>query len=148
INKDSLFLLDIRSRESFADWKIEGENITYLNKPYFELLDGVEELVDQLPNDLPIGVVCAKGGSSTLISEKLKEKGVSVYNVSGGMTAWSEAMNRVKIGELMGGGELYQFVRMGKGCLSYMVISSGEAAVIDPARMIDQYIDFAKEKNA
>src|SRR5699024_4453702 len=89
-----------------------------------------------------------KGGSSTLISEKLKEKGVSVYNVSGGMTAWSEAMNRVKIGELMGGGELYQFVRMGKGCLSYMVISSGEAAVIDPARMIDQYIDFAKEKNA
>ncbi len=26
---------------------------------------------------------------------------------------------------------MYQFNRLGKGCLSYMVISNGEAAVID-----------------
>lgn len=41
---------------------------------------------------------------------------------------------------------MYQFVRMGKGCLSYMVISDGEAAIIDATRMIDVYLDFAKEK--
>lgn len=148
INQESLFILDVRSKENFADWKIEGKNFSYLNVPYFELLDGVDNLVDQLPEDLPIVVVCAKGGSSTMVSEMLAEKGFSVFNLSGGMRAWSEEMSRIKLGDLTGGGELYQFARMGKGCLSYMVISAGKAAVIDPARMIDEYIDFAKEKNA
>ncbi len=37
-----------------------------------------------------------------------------------------------KIGDLTYGGEIYQFMRIGKGCLSYMVVSNGEAAVVDP----------------
>src|SRR5699024_4379341 len=47
---------------------------------------------------------------------------------------------------IAGGGELYQFVRIGKGCLSYMVVSEGEAAVIDPVRFADVFVDFAKEQ--
>ena len=52
----------------------------------------------------------------------------------------------IKVGDLTGGGELYQFVRLGKGCLSYMVISDGEAAVIDAVRFTDVFTNFAKEK--
>ena len=48
--------------------------------------------------------------------------------------------------DLTDGGELYQFVRLGKGCLSYMVISEGEAAVIDAVRFTDVFTNFAKEK--
>ncbi len=61
------------------------------------------------------------------------------------MKAWSEHVEPVKIGDLSGGGELYQFVRMGKGCLSYMIMSNGEAAVVDAARMTEVYINFAKK---
>ena len=32
-----------------------------------------------------------------------------------------------------------------KGCLSYMVISNGEAAVIDAVRTVEAYEEFAKE---
>src|SRR5690606_23076967 len=36
--------------------------------------------------------------------------------------------------------------RLGKGCLSYMVISEGEAAIIDAVRFIDVFTSFAAEK--
>ncbi|WP_142826846.1 MBL fold metallo-hydrolase [Planococcus soli] len=148
INNEPLFILDVRNGDAFADWKIEGGNIQYLNTPYFDLLDGVEELVSELPTDRDILVVCAKEGSSVMVAEMLSEEGVDAAYLEGGMKAWSEHLEPVKVGELQGGGELYQFVRLGKGCLSYMAISDGEAAVIDATRMAHIFLDFAQEKGA
>lgn len=148
VNNQPLFILDVRNGDAFADWKIEGGNIQYINTPYFDLLDGVEEVVSELPTDRDILVVCAKEGSSVMVAEMLSEEGVDVAYLEGGMKAWSEHLEPVKVGDLQGGGELYQFVRLGKGCLSYMAISEGEAAVIDATRMTDIFLDFAQEKGA
>jgi glyoxylase-like metal-dependent hydrolase (beta-lactamase superfamily II) len=148
INKEPLFILDVRNETDFQDWKIEGEDFEYFNIPYFELLDGVEEIMDKLPTDKNILVVCAKEGSSIMVAEMLAEEGLNVSYLSGGMKAWSEHLEPVKIGDLRDGGEIYQFVRIGKGCLSYMVVSNGEAAIIDSTRMTDIYLDFAKAKGA
>ena len=148
VNNEPLFILDVRNGDAFADWKIEGGNIQYLNTPYFDLLDGVEEVVSDLPTDRDILVVCAKEGSSVMVAEMLSEEGVHAAYLEGGMKAWSEHLEPVKVGELRNGGELYQFVRLGKGCLSYMAISDGEAAVIDATRMADIFLDFAQEKGA
>lgn len=146
LNNEELFLLDVRTEDAYQDWKIEGENFSYLNVPYFDLLDGVEEILDQLPKGSDIAVVCAKGGSSQMVAEMLDEEGFeNVYSVEGGMKAWSEHLEPIKVNDLRNGGELYQFVRIGKGCLSYMVVSDGEAAIIDSTRMTDVYVDFAKE---
>ncbi|SFK54632.1 Glyoxylase, beta-lactamase superfamily II [Halobacillus dabanensis] len=146
LNNEELFLLDVRTEDAYQDWKIEGKNFSYLNVPYFDLLDGVEEIVDQLPKDSEISVVCAKGGSSQMVAEMLDEEGFeNVYSVEGGMKAWSEHLEPIKISDLKDGGELYQFVRIGKGCLSYMVVSNEEAAIIDSTRMTDVYVDFAKK---
>src|SRR5699024_3040149 len=130
-NKEELFILDVRNTANFEDWKIDGENFNYLNKPYFDLLDGVEEILDDIPTDQEVLVVCAKEGSSVMVADMLSEAGREVGYLEGGMKAWSEYMEPVKVGDLTGGGALYQFVRLGKGCLSYMAISNGEAAVID-----------------
>ncbi|WP_203338854.1 MBL fold metallo-hydrolase [Planococcus beijingensis] len=148
VNNQPLFILDVRNGDAFADWKIEGRNVQYLNTPYFDLLDGVEEVVSDLPTDRDILVVCAKEGSSVMVAEMLSEEGIDVAYLEGGMKAWSEHLEPVKVGDLQGGGELYQFVRLGKGCLSYMAISEGEAAVIDATRMADIFLDFAQEKGA
>ena len=147
INKEKMFILDVRNKDDFADWKIEGENIEHLNVPYFELLDGVDGIIDQIPTDEPVTVVCAKEGSAQMVAEMLDEKGIDTSYLTGGMKTWSEHLEPVKIGDLEDGGEIYQFIRIGKGCLSYMVISNGEAAIIDPVRMTDVFIDFAKEKD-
>jgi glyoxylase-like metal-dependent hydrolase (beta-lactamase superfamily II) len=148
INKEDLFILDVRNTDAFEDWKIDGHSFEYLNIPYFDLLDGVEEILEKLPNDKDILVVCAKEGSSVMVAEMLSDEGKDVSYLEGGMKAWSEHLEPVKVGDLTDGGELYQFVRLGKGCLSYMVVSNGEAAIIDATRMADIFIDFAKEKNA
>lgn len=142
-DKEELFILDVRNENDFNDWKIEGENFDYLNVPYFELLDGVKGIIEKIPNDKEILVVCAKEGSSVMVAEMLSEAGLTVSYLKGGMKAWSEHLEPVKVGDLNDGGEIYQFVRIGKGCLSYMVVSNGEAALIDATRMTDIYLDFA-----
>jgi len=142
-NKEELFILDVRNESDFNDWKIEGENFAYLNVPYFELLDGVEEILGKIPADKEVLVVCAKEGSSVMVAEMLSDEGVNVSYLKGGMKAWSEHLEPIKVGDLHDGGEIYQFVRIGKGCLSYMVVSNGEAALIDATRMTDIYLDFA-----
>lgn len=146
LNKEELFILDVRNESDFNDWKIEGESIEVINIPYFDLLDGVDPALSQIPENKKVLVVCAKEGSSKFIAEQIVEAGRShIYYLEGGMKSWSEYLEPVKVGDLKNGGELYQFVRIGKGCLSYMILSKGEAAVIDAVRLIDVFENFAKE---
>ncbi|MEK5269994.1 glyoxylase-like metal-dependent hydrolase (beta-lactamase superfamily II) [Aeribacillus composti] len=149
IQGEDLFIVDVRNPEEFADWRIEGKNVQVMNIPYFEVLDGVDPFLEQLPKEKEneIYVVCAKGGSSLFVAEQLEQAGFShVYSIEGGMKAWSEHLEPVKIAELKNGGAIYQFVRLGKGCLSYLIESNGEGALIDTNRMTDVYIQFAKER--
>lgn len=147
--KQPLFILDVRNESDFADWKIEGHQVNVINIPYFDLMDGVEAALEQIPQGEKVLVVCAKEGSSIFVGEQLVEAGRDdVYYLQGGMQAWSEHLEPVKVGDLRDGGELYQFVRIGKGCLSYMVVSKGEAVVIDALRMTDVYTPFADQHQA
>lgn len=146
LNKENVFIFDVRNESDFNDWKIEGENFEYLNVPYFELLEGVEAVKDRIPKDKEIVVVCAKGGSAAFIAEQLEEAGFdNVYTLVGGMKAWSEYLHQAKVYE-DDKIKVYQFIRVGKGCLSYMVISGNEALVVDPSRFIDVYENVAKEE--
>ncbi|RLQ96712.1 MBL fold metallo-hydrolase [Falsibacillus albus] len=145
LSKEDLFILDVRNEDAYKDWKIEGENVKSINVPYFDLLDGVDGILDQLPKENVL-VVCAKEGSSMFVAGELVEAGIkNVSYLEGGMKAWSEYLEPVKVGDLSNGGALYQFVRIGKGCLSYLIESDGKAMIIDSARTIDAYLDFAKE---
>lgn len=148
IENKELFILDVRNKDAFEDWKIEGHSFDYLNIPYFDLLDGVDEILPKLPTDRDILVVCAKEGSSIMVAEMVAEAGLNAFYLEGGMKSWSMYLVPIKVGDLTGGGELYQFVRLGKGCLSYMVISEDEAAIIDAVRFTEVFTDFAKSKNA
>ncbi|WP_240703099.1 MBL fold metallo-hydrolase [Cohnella luojiensis] len=148
INQLPLFILDVRNSSDYDNWKIEGIRVESVNIPYFDLLEGVDSALPLLPTDnRRVLVVCAKEGSSQFVAEQLVALGLSnIYFLQGGMKAWSEHLEPVRIGALESGGELYQFVRLGKGCLSYMLISGGEAAVVDPLRMTDVFEEFAKQR--
>ncbi|MDZ5472281.1 MBL fold metallo-hydrolase [Bacillus sp. 31A1R] len=147
-NHEDVFIIDARNTDDFDDWKIEGENVQIINEPYFELLEGVDSILDKLPKDKDIYVICAKGGSSEFVAQQISEAGFTdVYSIEGGMKAWSEHLEPVKIGDLKNGGAIYQFVRIGKGCLSYLVDSNGKGAMIDTNRMLEPYESFIKEKN-
>ncbi len=59
----------MRNENDFNDWKIEGHCFDYLNVPYFDLLDGVEGILEKVPSDKEVLVVCAKEGSSVMVSK-------------------------------------------------------------------------------
>ena len=146
VNKKDFFIFDVRNVKDFEDWKVEGENIQYLNIPYFELIDGVEDVVGQLPKGKDIVVICAKEGSSVMVAEMLADKGFNVSYLSGGMKSWSEYLYPVEVykdEEI----KVLQFIRVGKGCLSYMVLSKNEALVVDPSRFVDRYQAVAEKEN-
>ncbi len=148
IEKERLFILDVRNTSDFDDWKIEGDNVDIINKPYFDLMEGIDSIMEELPKEQPIYVICAKSGSSEFVAEQIVEAGYNnVYYVEGGMKAWSEHLEIVKIGDIKNSGAIYQFVRIGKGCLSYLVESDGKGAIIDTNRMLDQYNSVINEKN-
>jgi glyoxylase-like metal-dependent hydrolase (beta-lactamase superfamily II) len=148
LNHEEVFILDVRNTDDFDDWKIEGKNVHVINAPYFDLLDGVDSIVEKLPKDQAIYVVCVKGGSSEYVAGEVVEAGfTNVYSVEDGMNGWSEHLEPIKIGELKNGGAIYQFIRIGKGCLSYLVESNGYGAIIDTNRMLEPYEQFIIDHN-
>ena len=147
VNKEKIFMLDVRNEDDFNDWKVEGQNIEYLNVPYFELIDGIDEIKDKLPKDQTIHVVCAKEGSSKMVAEQLDEEGYDSLYLKGGMKAWSEYLYQTKVYEDENM-KVYQFIRVGKGCLSYMVVSEDQALIVDPARFVDVYEKAAEAEGA
>jgi glyoxylase-like metal-dependent hydrolase (beta-lactamase superfamily II) len=147
-SKEKLFILDVRNESDFKDWKVEGENFTYLNVPYFELIDGIEPIADQVPKNQDVVIICAKGGSSVFVGEQLVEAGfTNIFTLEDGMKAWSEHLEKVKIYE-DDQIKVFQFIRVGKGCLSYMIVSDDEALIVDSARFVDQYIEAANQEGA
>ncbi len=91
------------------------------------------DLTDQLPSDLPILAVCAKGDTSEFVAQGLRRLGYASANLKGGMKAWGEhyATRAVVEGPDLA---IYQVSRPARGCLSYIVASAGKAIVIDPLR--------------
>lgn len=143
----SVFILDVRNPDEYNDWKIEGTNIKSINVPYFDFLDEDEKNYKDLPKDTEIVVVCAKGGAALMVGEILDEKGYKVSYLGEGTLEWSRFYHPVTIAvnENM---KLIQVNRLAKGCLSYMVISQGQAMVVDPNRHIEEYLNLAQKENA
>lgn len=146
LERQPLFILDVRNEAAYQDWKIEGIAVESINIPYFEWLEGIDDILKQIPQNRTVLVVCAKEGSSQFVAEQLVESGrTSIYYLKGGMKAWSSHLEPLKIADLPGDGAIYQFVRLGKGCLVYMIISGGEAVIVDTLRMTEVFEQFAEQ---
>ena len=135
-------VLDVRTDEDRAQWAIPGS--THLNA--YEALRAGEPgaLADAaFPLDRPVVTVCNAGLVSQTAAEMLAERGFDARSLAGGMKAWSLAWNAAEVPLPDQSCRVIQVRRTGKGCLSYVVGSSGEAAVIDPSVSVDVYLELA-----
>jgi glyoxylase-like metal-dependent hydrolase (beta-lactamase superfamily II) len=137
-------ILDVRNADEFARWRVEGPRpVDVLNVPYFEFVEREEGSVKKVTDWLggrsdSLVVVCAEGGSSAYVAEILDGRGVGAANLAGGMVAWGLGTTmRPVIGS--GPVRLWQVVRFGRGCLSYIVARGEDAIVVDPHRGLDDY---------
>ncbi|VAX25846.1 MBL-fold metallo-hydrolase superfamily [hydrothermal vent metagenome] len=142
----SLFILDVRNEEDYKSWRIEDiETPETLNIPYIDFIEAPEEVIPKVPKDREVVALCGKGGASDYVADILRKKGYNAVNVTGGMKAWGAVYSRVTVWR-EGSRKVMQFNRVGKGCLSYIIVSGSEAAVVDPSRHIDQYLSFLEDE--
>jgi glyoxylase-like metal-dependent hydrolase (beta-lactamase superfamily II)/rhodanese-related sulfurtransferase len=145
---EEVTLLDTRMHSEYGEWHIDGETVTSINVPYFEFLDEEidEDVLDRIPDDREVTVLCAKGGASEYVAGTLIERGYEVDHLEAGMNGWASIYEAVEVERYDGAGTLLQYQRPSSGCLGYLVYDDGEAAVIDPLRAFtDRYLDDAAD---
>ena len=145
---DSVTLLDARMASDYEEWKIDGENVTSINVPYFEFLDEdiADDVLAQIPENEHVTVLCAKGGASEFVAGALADRGYDVDHLEEGMNGWASIYEAHEVTEYDGPGTLLQYQRPSSGCLGYLLYDAGEAAIVDPLRAFtDRYLDDAEE---
>ena len=88
--------------------------------------------------------VCNAGRVSQTAAEMLADRGFDARSLAGGMKAWSLAWNAADVPLSDSSARVIQVRRTGKGCLSYVVGSAREAAVIDPSVSPDVYLELTR----
>lgn len=148
---EDLALLDTRMESEYNEWRIDGENVTTINVPYFQFLDDDigDDVLDQIPRDRSLTVLCAKGGASEYVAAELIDRGYDVNHLDEGMNGWARIYESVEIEGYDGDGTLFQYQRPSSGCLGYLIVDGDEAAVVDPLRAFtDRYLDDVEELGA
>ena len=140
---EPFLLLDVRNDDEYEAWKVEGRRqIEMLHIPYFDFVED-PGLVAQVPSDRrEVLVLCAKGGSSEFVAELLREAGITAKNVEGGMIAYGDYLQPVRVpldADEADRFEIWQLNRRGKGCLSYVIRCDTEAIVVDSSRNVRAY---------
>jgi glyoxylase-like metal-dependent hydrolase (beta-lactamase superfamily II)/rhodanese-related sulfurtransferase len=136
-------VLDLRTDDDRAQWAIPGS--VHVNA-YDALREGQPGALAGvvLPAGQPVVTVCNAGRVSQMAAALLTARGVDARSLTGGMKAWSLAWNVADVPLADAAVRVTQVRRTGKGCLSYVVASNGDAAVIDPSVAPDVYLDMAE----
>ena len=139
-----VFILDVRPKEQREEWQIPGSH--YLNA-YDRLNKGDNSILDEIeiPSNTKVVTVCAAGRVSQIASDALRQKGIDAYSLDGGMKAWTTAWNVAE--KIFADFELLQVRRTGKGCLSYIISSNGDAVIIDASLPVEVYTKLIQQHN-
>ena len=141
---ESVHVLDVRPREQYESWHVPGSRHV---GGYEALKEGRGDIYEDLsvPDGAPVVTVCGAGKTSREAARQLRMRGVDAYSLTGGLRAWTFAWNTATTRFPGANATVVQVRRTGKGCLSYLVGSAGEALVIDPSLSPEVYEQQAAE---
>lgn len=141
---DSIIICDIRDENEFSDWNIPGSiNIpvnSYMAKGDYSAM---KSALLKTPKDRKIITVCTRGINSQVAASILQDSGYDAFSLDKGMKGWNENFDIYEID--FPGFAVIQFVRIGKGCLSYIIYSkkNRSAIVIEPSIFTYEYANYA-----
>lgn len=139
-NSEKLQLLDVRDQQSFKSWHIYGS----INIP----LPTLKEKTQTLSKNKDIVTICQRGDDSKLTAVILQNKKYHAFSLSGGLKMWNTIYDIVEVNPItLSKYQIFQFKRLGKGCLSYIIFlpESTSAIVVDPTIHIDTFTEFLKK---
>jgi len=144
------FILDVRNHKEFERWRVEGgSSLQVKNVPYFGFIEDEDESLAQaqIPAGEDVLVVCAKEGSSEFVADILRQNGIEASYLEEGILSWGNLYDvRDVIDEPFG--RIIQVARPARGDLSFVVVSDGQAAVVDPLRHVDRYLNVVQKAGA
>jgi glyoxylase-like metal-dependent hydrolase (beta-lactamase superfamily II)/rhodanese-related sulfurtransferase len=133
-------LLDVRAPERVAQARITfGATLDFRALPASELYRLPSLAPLGLDRAAPVAVICGHGNSSQPATRFLREHGFDAYSVSGGMAAWETVYLPRRLSPTPTLQHVVQVDRVGKGALSYVLVSDGDAVVVDPGRHLEAY---------
>lgn len=94
--------------------------------------------------EVPVAVVCGKGNDSRVLATHLNRLGCQARSLAGGMGSWMMLTLERELEPTASLDRLVQLDRLGKGALGYLLMSDGEAIVIDPPRDSSSYLAVAQ----
>lgn len=144
---EAITVVDIREVSEFDDWHIYGA----INLPVYNALKRGEEVAAaermknaSLDDGKPVVAVCRVGNTSKIAAQMLESMGYNALSLAGGIHGWSKAWSEARIPlSKAKDTTLVQIRRNGKGCISYLVGSGGEAMVVDPCLDVSVYKSIA-----
>jgi len=142
---ESVTIVDVRQPHEFEKWRIEGPSVETINVPDRKLsrTDPAVVLAD-VPTETVV-TVCGTGKISRGSARHLQQADADVRNLAGGMEGWADLSVHAEL-TTDADATIVQFRRPSSGCLAYLVVSDGEAAVIDPLlAFAGEYVDVAAE---
>lgn len=144
---DDVLVVDVRHESDYEEWHIPGSvNVDVYDELQEDTETAKDELAD-LPAEKEVVTVCAAGVVAETAADTLEEMGYDAATLADGMNGWSRVHRSAPV-ETDLDGTLVQVARPGKGCLSHVLVSEGEAAVFDPSHYLDEYDAILEEYDA
>jgi len=85
LDEKKAYLLDVREKEEFEFVNIKPDKcVTLMN---------VQKIVNELPKEKPILVICRTGNRSLAAASYLKSLGFDASNIKGGLFAWHDEID-------------------------------------------------------
>jgi glyoxylase-like metal-dependent hydrolase (beta-lactamase superfamily II) len=138
---ESLQILDVRAPERVAQGRIDLLPDERFHNVRGSVVLTLSSLAAAgLDRNFPVVVVCGKGEDSALVAAHLNRLGADAASLTGGLTAWMGLTLPRPLDPPEGVHELIQFDRVGMGCLGYLLVSDGEAVIVDPPLHADAYL--------
>ena len=141
-------VVDIRESDEYTGWHIYGSrNVPVYNAIGSNRLDLVERGAKDLPADHLVVTVCRVGLRSRTAAAAFRQLGLDAVSLIGGIRGWGAVWTEARIVLESGPDATFlQIRRNGKGCLSYLIGTDGEAVVVDPSVEVSAYLDIAERE--
>jgi glyoxylase-like metal-dependent hydrolase (beta-lactamase superfamily II) len=146
---EPLQIMDVRAPDRVARGRID-----LISPDRFHNIRGSELMhYKDIPStgldpDIPVAVVCGHGLDSKILAFHMGRLGLDAKSLAGGMLAWMRLTVPIDLDPPQGLDRIVQFDRVGKGCLGYLLVSSGEAVIVDPPLVFDSYMEVLRDSRA
>jgi len=141
---EAIHILDVRNREESEAWPIDGPSVQITQVPHLKFVSAqvTGDAADLVDADTAYVAVCPRGEASAEAAATLRDAGVAVRNLAGGMEAWARVYREAVLPVDAAGLTAIQFRRPASGCLGYALIGDEEALVVDPLRAFtERYVE-------